>query len=81
MNVNIVLLFCDIRSQETDILTDNLAKHLLNESEVLFETRDHRTLANLQESMVRECQMCPFKTTNSTATCRCKISYSHYELT
>ncbi|RMX41243.1 hypothetical protein pdam_00012384 [Pocillopora damicornis] len=37
--------------KETDILTDNLAKHLLNDSEVLFETRDHRTLANLQESM------------------------------
>ena len=36
-------------------MTDNLAKHLLNDSEVLFETRDHRTLANLQESMVREC--------------------------
>ena len=41
-----------ICEQETDILTDNLAKHLLNDSEVLFETRDHRTLANLQESMV-----------------------------
>ena len=39
--------------QETDILTDNLAKHTLNDSEVLFETRDLRTLANLQESMVR----------------------------
>ncbi|XP_020616712.1 exocyst complex component 4-like [Orbicella faveolata] len=37
--------------KETDILTDNLAKHLLNDSEVLFQTRDHRTLANLQESM------------------------------
>lgn len=39
--------------QETDILTDNLAKHTLNDGEVLFETRDLRTLANLQESMVR----------------------------
>ncbi|CAH3034604.1 unnamed protein product [Porites lobata] len=37
--------------KETDILTDNLAKHTLNDSEVLFETRDLRTLANLQESM------------------------------
>ncbi|XP_022804763.1 exocyst complex component 4-like, partial [Stylophora pistillata] len=37
--------------KETDILTDNLANHLLNDSEVLFEARDHRTLANLQESM------------------------------
>ncbi|XP_078358131.1 exocyst complex component 4-like isoform X2 [Oculina patagonica] len=37
--------------KETDILTDNLAKHLLTDSEVLFQPRDHRTLANLQESM------------------------------
>ena len=36
-------------------MTDNLAKHLLNDSEVLFQIRDLRTLANLQESMVREC--------------------------
>ena len=40
--------------QETDILTDNLAKHTLNDGEVLFETRDLRTLANLQESMVSD---------------------------
>ncbi|XP_068708589.1 exocyst complex component 4-like isoform X2 [Montipora capricornis] len=37
--------------KETDILTDNLAQHLLNDLEVLFDTRDLRTLANLQESM------------------------------
>ena len=45
----------DIFLQETDILTDNLAEHLLTESEVLFQPRDHRTVANLQESMVGEC--------------------------
>ena len=46
--------FFSLLLQETDILTDNLAKHILNDSEVLFETRDLRTLANLQESMVRD---------------------------
>ena len=53
------MIICGICVQETDILTDNLAKHLLNDSEVLFETRDHRTLANLQESMVRKHHLSP----------------------
>lgn len=39
-------------SQETEILTDNLGQHILKNSELLFDTRDLRTLANLQESMV-----------------------------
>ena len=38
--------------QETEILTDNLGQHVLKNSELLFDTRDLRTLANLQESMV-----------------------------
>ncbi|XP_067035865.1 exocyst complex component 4-like isoform X2 [Acropora muricata] len=37
--------------KETEILTDNLGQHILKNSELLFDTRDLRTLANLQESM------------------------------
>lgn len=51
--MSIPVQFFPLLLQETDILSDNLAKHILNDSEVLFETRDLRTLANLQESMVR----------------------------
>ena len=53
------MIICGIFLQETDILTDNLANHLLKDSEVLFEARDHRTLANLQESMVQERHLFP----------------------
>jgi len=39
--------------QESELLTSNLGEHMLSKHEVLQDVSDLKTLANLQESMVR----------------------------